>query len=407
MSARAEHSKLTPILFILLVVLGTTGPLAVDMYLPSFPAMATQFGASATRIQLTLTAFLLGMAAGQLLWGPLSDRLGRALPLRLGTGLFVLTSVGAALAPTLESLIAARALQGLGAAAGLVISKAIVADTTSGVRTARMFSILMTIGGVAPAVAPILGSFIAQIGGFRAVLWTLAAVAAIMCTGCLAFYKETLPLTARSSGRYLAPLRQAISRPRFVGYMLQFAFGFACMMAYVSASPFVYQNVMGLSPRLYALAFGVNALGLIAAGFTSARLATRVPLRRTISVALSVMLGASLLLLILVLLGVRSLALAAVIFILVASIGFTTGNTTGLALAEVREVSGSGSALLGAAQFAVGAMATPLVGMRGENSALGLAVVLLCCAAVSFAALIYTADRFHSDSAGLTLPARS
>ncbi|PRB69532.1 MFS transporter [Arthrobacter sp. MYb213] len=151
MPSAPERSRLTPPLFALLIILGTTGPLATDMYLPSFPEMTAEFSASASAIQLTLTFFLVGMGMGQFLWGALSDRLGRARPLRWGTILFVLASVAAALAPTLETLSIARALQGFGGAAGVVISKAIVADTTKGVQTAKIFSILMTIGAVAPA----------------------------------------------------------------------------------------------------------------------------------------------------------------------------------------------------------------------------------------------------------------
>ncbi|WP_421014828.1 MFS transporter, partial [Glutamicibacter creatinolyticus] len=158
MSSSPAASRLTAALFMVIVLLGTTGPLATDMYLPSFPAMQDEFSTTASGVQLTLTTFLIGMALGQLLWGAFSDRWGRTIPLRYGTLLFVLASIGAALAPSLPTLIAARGIQGVGAAAGLVISKAIVSDVTSGPRTARIFSILMTIGGVAPAVAPILGA---------------------------------------------------------------------------------------------------------------------------------------------------------------------------------------------------------------------------------------------------------
>ncbi|MGP9784064.1 Bcr/CflA family drug resistance efflux transporter [Arthrobacter sp. MYb211] len=395
MPSAFERSRLTPPLFALLILLGTTGPLATDMYLPSFPAMTQEFSTSASAIQLTLTFFLLGMGLGQLLWGALSDRLGRARPLRWGTALFVLASVAAALAPSLEALSIARGLQGIGGAAGVVISKAIVADTTKGVQTARTFSILMTFGAIAPAVAPLLGAYLGELGGFRLVLWVLSAAALLMVTGSLAIYRETLAPAARSGGNFLAPLKLALSRRRFVGYLVQFGFAFGAMMAYVSASPFLYQEVLGLSARGYALCFGLNAAGLILSGLVSARLVGRVPLRRTISVALTILLGASLVILLLAMLQIRSLGLAAVIFVLVSSIGFTMGNTTGLALAEVRDVSGSGSALLGSAQFLIGALATPLVGLSGADSALAFALTAVASSLIAFGALLYTADRFH------------
>ncbi|HJX77860.1 multidrug effflux MFS transporter [Glutamicibacter sp.] len=398
MPSAPERSRLTPPLFALLIILGTTGPLATDMYLPSFPEMTAEFSASASAIQLTLTFFLVGMGMGQFLWGALSDRLGRARPLRWGTILFVLASVAAALAPTLETLSIARALQGFGGAAGVVISKAIVADTTKGVQTARIFSILMTIGAVAPAVAPLLGANLGALGGFRLVLWVLAAAALLMVVGALVVYRETHAISARSTGNFFAPLKVALSRRRFVGYLVQFGFAFGAMMAYVSASPFLYQTVMGLRAQDYALCFGINAVGLILSGLVSARLVGRVPLRRTITVALSVMLSSTVLLLVLALFQVRSLLLAAVIFVFVSAIGFTMGNTTGLALNEVREVSGSGSALLGAAQFLIGALATPLVGLSGADSALAFALTALVSALIAFGALMYTSDRFHPGS---------
>ncbi|MFR0639439.1 MULTISPECIES: multidrug effflux MFS transporter [Micrococcaceae] len=395
-----ERSRLTPPLFALLILLGTTGPLATDMYLPSFPAMTREFATSASGIQLTLTAFLMGIAFGQIFWGPLSDRLGRAKPLRWGTALFVVASIVAAVAPTLTTLTIARALQGLGGAAGLVISKAIVADTTRGVQTARIFSLLMTFGGVAPAVAPLIGSVLGEFGGFRTVLWFIALIALLMAAGSFGIYRETHPQHQRSTGSFVAPLRIALSKPRFVGYMIQFAFAFGAMMAYISASPFLYQNVMGLSPQGYAVFFGINSLGLVTAGLVSARLATRVPLRRTISIALSVLLASSIAMAVMAQLGVRSLALGAVIFVMVTSVGFTMGNTTGLAVAEVREVSGSGSALLGCAQFFIGAVATPLVGLSGDNSPIAFSITALACAIVAASALVYTADRFHQPKLG-------
>lgn len=395
----SERPQLTRPLFALLVLLGTTGPLAVDMYLPSFPAMTKEFSSSATGIQLTLTAFLLGLAAGQIFWGALSDRRGRSVPLRWGTAVFVLASIIAALAPTLTTLIIARALQGLGGAAGVVISKAIVADTTTGGQTARIFSLIMTFTGVAPAVAPLLGSVLAQMGGFRAVMWFIAFSGVLMAAGVFWVYKETLPAARRSSGSFISPLLQALRRPRFVGYMFQSGFSFGAMMAYVSASPFLYQNVMGLSPRGFALCFAVNSLGLIVAGFVSSKLALKVPLRRTIIVALSVLLGSALAFAVLVQLGVRSMVLAVLVFFMVTSLGFTMGNTTALALAEVRKVSGSGSALLGCFQFFIGALATPLVGLSGEDSPVAFSLTALASAVVAVSALVYTAERFHNKAA--------
>lgn len=396
MSSSPYTGRLSAALFAVLVLLGATGPLATDMYLPSFPAMQQEFAATASSVQLTLTTFLVGMALGQLLWGALSDRWGRSTPLRYGTLLFVLASICAAIAPSLELLTVARGVQGVGAAAGLVLSKAIVADVTSGAQTARIFSILMTIGGVAPAVAPLLGAGVAQFGGWRAVLWVLGFAAALMALGSFAVVRETHPVQARSTGALFTPLWRVLRQRRFVGYMVLFASAFASMMAYIAASPFLYQNIMGFSPTGYAIGFGINSLGLIVSGIISARLATKVPLRRTIAVALLIVLGASLVMLALAFSGVQSALLGVVIFFMVAPIGMILGNTTGLALSEVRKTSGSGSAALGCTQFLAGALVSPLVGLGGEDSPVAFAVTALISLLLAVAAFIYTTDSRHT-----------
>ena len=392
MPTSSSAARLGPALFAVLVLLGTTGPLATDMYLPSFPAMQQEFASTASAVQLTLTTFLVGMALGQLVWGALSDRWGRTTPLRYGTLLFVLASLGAALAPTLELLTVARGVQGIGAAAGLVISKAIVADVTSGAQTARIFSILMTIGGVAPAVAPLMGAGVAEFGGWRAVLWVLGFAATLMALGSFFVVRETHPVPARSTGALFAPLGQVLRQRRFVGYMVLFSAAFAALMSYIAASPFLYQNIMGFSPTGYALCFGINSLGLITSGIISARLATKVPLRRTIAVALLIVLTASLVMTALALAGFQSVLLAVVIFFMVAPIGMVMGNTTGLALNEVRKTSGSGSAALGCSQFLAGALVSPLVGLGGEQSPVAFAVTALVSLLLAVAAFGYTAE---------------
>lgn len=390
MSSSKPSARLGIALFAVLVLFGTTGPLASDMYLPSFPAMQQEFASSTSAIQLTLTTFLLGLALGQLAWGAFSDRWGRTHPLRYGTVLFVLASVAAAIAPTLELLVLARGVQGLGAAAGLVISKAIVADVTSGSQSARVFSILMTVSGIAPAVAPLLGAVVSEFGGWRAVLWVLAFAATLMALGAFFVVRETHPLPARSTGPLFAPLGRVLGQRVFMGYLLLFAAAFASMMAYVAASPFLYQDIMGLSPTGYSLGFGANSLGLIITGLISARLATRVNPRRTISVGLAIVFCASVVMLLLAFIGVDSLVLAGVIFFMVAPIGLIMGNTTGLALSEVRASSGSGSAALGCAQFLAGALVSPLVGLGGAHSAIAFAVTAFIAILMALGALAFT-----------------
>ncbi|MCC3275303.1 multidrug effflux MFS transporter [Arthrobacter sp. zg-Y20] len=388
-SARTTTAMTTGLLLVL-ALLSATGPFATDLYLPSFPQMADQLGASATGVQFTLTAFLIGMAAGQLVFGPFSDRYGRSRPLLLGSVLFVLASVVCAVAPNLPVLIAGRLFQGLFASAGVVIARAIVADLTSGPAAARTFSLLMTIGGVAPVLAPTVGGILAGSVGWRGVLWVLAGLAAAMLAGVAGVVRETRPAEKRSSGPILGGLASVLRRRRFVGYAVLFASTFGVLMGYISASPFIYQSLMGLSPAGYGVAFGINALGLVLAGFISARLARTVPPRRTVSIAVPVLLGASAVLLLLVLLDVPPLLLAVPIFLAASSVGFIMGNTTSLALAEAGFAAGSGSAVLGSGQFLFGAMVSPLTGIAGEDTALPLALVMCGSGLVALLALLAT-----------------
>lgn len=380
-------------LLLVLALLSATGPFATDLYLPSFPAMTGELGASATGVQLTLTAFFLGMGAGQLVFGPLSDRYGRFRPLLLGSAGFVLASALCALAPTLEVLVAGRLVQGLCASAGVVIARAMVADLTTGATSARTFSLLMTIGGVAPVLAPTVGGFLAEGLGWRGVLWVLAGLALLMFACVATVAGESHPRGHRSSGPLLAGLAEVLRNRRFTGYVVLFASSFGVLMAYISASPFVYQNLMGLSASMYGLAFGINAIGLVGAGFVSARLAHRVPPRKTVTVAVSVLLAVSLAILALVALSSPPLLLAVPIFCAASSVGFIMGNTTSLALAEVGLAAGSGSAALGGAQFFMGAVVSPLTGLAGGGSALPLALVMTVCAMLAVAALAATRRR--------------
>ena len=390
---RTPATAMTTGLLLVLALLSATGPFATDLYLPSFPVMTEDLSASATGVQLTLTAFLLGMGTGQLVFGPLSDRYGRFRPLLLGSAGFVLASAACALAPTLAVLIAARLAQGLCASAGVVIARAMVADLTTGATSARTFSLLMTIGGVAPVVAPTIGGLLAETAGWRGVLWVLAGLALVMFVCAASVLSETQPRAHRSSGPVLAGLAAVLRKRKFLGYAVLFASTFGVLMGYISASPFIYQNLMGLSASAYGVAFGINALGLVASGFISARLARRVPPRKTVTAAVSVLLAMSLAILALTVTAAPPLLLAVPILCAASSVGFIMGNTTSLALAEVGRAAGSGSAVLGGGQFFAGALVSPLTGLAGGESALPLAVIMTLSALAAVTALYSTRTR--------------
>ncbi|WP_432533910.1 Bcr/CflA family efflux MFS transporter [Kineococcus arenarius] len=381
------HRGLTRGLLLVLALLFAIAPFATDLYLAAFPQMTGDLGTDETGVQLTLTAFLVGTAAGQLVFGPLSDRFGRVRPLVAGAVLCVLASALAVFAPTVGVLVAARVAQGLGGAAGMVIGRAVVADLVAGAAAARALSLLMIVGGLAPVVAPLAGSLLVGPVGWRGILAVVLALAVLMLVAVLAVVRESHPPARRAAARELRSASGSTARDlrsrTYVGNTLAFAFGFAVMMAYISASPFLYQELMGLSEVQYGLVFGVNALLLAVVSGASARLAGRFPVQRLLATGLGACLLASAALLLLVLLDVPTGWFTLPIAVAIAALGLVMGNGTALALAAVPRAAGSASALLGALQFALAALASPLVSLGGATSPLNLAVVMVVAAAVA------------------------
>ncbi|MBM2621994.1 multidrug effflux MFS transporter [Actinoplanes sp. LDG1-06] len=371
-----------PALLLTLALLVAFGPIATDLYLPGLPAMADALGADASGVQLTLTTFLAGLAFGQLVMGPISDRFGRRKPLLVSAAVCVLAGIVAATAPTLPVLIAARLVQGFAGAGGLVIGRAVIADLVTGRAAARALTLMMTVGGVAPVLAPLIGGVLADPVGWRGMLWTVTGLCAAMLLAVLLVLPETHTSRGRGPGGYRIVLRSA----GFWADTAVFASSFAMMMAYISASPFVYQRVVGLSEIAYGVSFGLNACGLIAAGAIASRLVERVEPRRIVAGALTLEVAATASLLALVLAGAPAWTYPIPIFFAVSANGGVAGPSAALAMGRVPEVAGTGSALLGFSQFALGALVSPLVGLGGEDSALVPAVVMLVAALAAVAA---------------------
>lgn len=392
LSRLSPHRAPLALWITVLALLSAIAPLATDMYLPAFPALAADLGATASSVQLSLTTFLVGLGLGQLVIGPLSDRWGRRSLLIGGTLLCVAASIACAISPTISVFVIARFAQGFGGAAGVVLSRAVIVDRTSGDRTARLFSLMMAIGGVAPVVSPLVGSTLLGVGGWRGLFVVLGALSALMTLGVLTAVPETLPAERRVDGGLASTARDvgsALRRPRYLGYTLTFALSFATMFAYISGSPFVLQNVLGLSTTLYALAFGANALGLVLISLISSRLTSRVDPRRQLSTAVAVLASVTVILLVDVLLGMPLWPTLILLFATVSTLGFILGTATALATAEVRDIAGTGSALLGTLQFGLGAVVSPLVG----SSATAMATVMLCSALLAILALHALARR--------------
>ncbi|SBT44102.1 multidrug effflux MFS transporter [Micromonospora auratinigra] len=377
----------------LLVLLGTLtaiGPLSLDMYLPAFPAMTRELGADQAQIQLSLTTCLVGLALGQLVTGPLSDRWGRRRPVLVGVVGYALLALVCAVAPNAPALAAARFAQGLAGGMGVVVARAVVRDLYSGRAAAKYFSRLTLVFGVAPVAAPSVGSLVLKVGSWRAVFLTLAVIGALLAVAVALRLPETLPVERRSTGGLAATartMRSLLADRVYLGYALTQGFAFAGLFAYISGSSFVFQDVFGVSATAFSLIFGLNALALVAMGQANARLLDRAGPRRLLVTTLLVSAVAAAGVLSGALAG--SVALVAVtLFVFVGSLGMVMPNSTALALDAHARHAGTAAALMGGVQSVVGALAAPLVGLGGAGSAVPMAVVLAGAAALSLTAVL-------------------
>ncbi|MGW1836213.1 multidrug effflux MFS transporter [Streptomyces sp. BBFR2] len=395
-AAQPSASRRTGLL-LTLVLGGLTAvpPLSMDMYLPALPEVTQALHSPAATVQLTLTTCLAGMALGQLVVGPMSDKWGRRRPLLAGMVIYVLATALCAFAPNAEILIAFRLLQGLAGAAGIVIARAVVRDLYDGVAMARFFSTLMLISGVAPVIAPLIGGQILRITDWRGVFVVLTAVGLVLTTVVWRTLHETLPPERRHAGglgETLRTMRDLLADRAFSGYLLVGAFGFAALFAYISASPFVVQEIYGASPQTFSLLFGVNSVGLVLVGQLNGKvLVGRVALDKVLGCGLTLIAVAATALLLMssgVFGPVGLFPIASGLFVLMASMGLVMPSTNTLALLRTPHAAGSASALLGTSTFLLGSVASPLVGIAGEHTAVPMAVVQLGCAVLALASFL-------------------
>ncbi|MGW2058639.1 Bcr/CflA family multidrug efflux MFS transporter [Streptomyces sp. NPDC001840] len=375
-------------LLVTLVLGGLTAlpPLSMDMYLPALPEVTRSLSSPAATVQITLTACLAGMALGQIVVGPMSDKWGRRRPLLLGMAVYVLATAICALAPTAELLIAFRLLQGLAGAAGIVIARAVVRDLYDGDEMARFFSTLMLISGVAPVIAPVIGGQVLRLTDWRGIFVVLTVVGVVLTLVVWKWLHETLPPERRHSGGVGAALRTMrglLADRIFTGYTLAGGLAFAALFAYVSASPFVVQEIYGASPQTFSLLFGINSIGLIATGQINGKvLVGRVSMDRVLGFGLAVIAVAAVALLLMtagVFGEVGLVPVAAGLFVLMSAMGLALPNTNALGLMRTPHAAGSASALIGTSSFLIGAVASPLVGIAGEETAVPMALVQVVC----------------------------
>ncbi len=383
-------TTMTPGRLTLILILGSLaalGPLSIDMYLPAFPDMSRSFDASASLIQLSLTACMLGMALGQLIVGPFSDVRGRKRPLMIALLAYLLASLACAMAPTIEVLIALRFIQGAAGASGIVISRAIVRDLFEGPELTRFFAALSLVNGTAPILAPVIGGQLLRFGDWHFVFYLLAILSTLMLLAVALRLPETLPLERRVEGNLTTTLKtfgRLLTDRVFIGYAFAQAFVMGAMFAYISGSPFVLQNIYGASPQQFSFLFGLNGIGIILAAQIAGRLAGRVDSERLMRINLTVVASASILLFFALTLTDQLIFVMIPLFFVVSSVGLISTLGFTLAMQNYGATAGSASALLGLLPMLVGSLVSPLVGIMGEQSAvpMGLIIMTLDCLAL-------------------------
>jgi DHA1 family bicyclomycin/chloramphenicol resistance-like MFS transporter len=376
--------------------LSSFGPLALDLYLPALPQLAEDLHVPDASAQLSLSVCLIGLALGQLLVGPLTDRVGRRRPLLVGVALFAVTAALCALAPSIEVLLVLRLLGGLAGGAGLVVARAMVRDLYDGDVAARVFALLMLVSGTAPIVGPVLGGQLLRVTDWRGVFVALALIGAALFAAALT-QRETLPPPDRRAGglRATALVLADVARDRtFLLPALVQGLGMCAMFTYIAMGSFVLQDAGALdgalSPQAYAVVFAVNGLGIVVAGRVSAALVGRVGPRRLLGVAVMVALAAALALLVGALVSRSVWALLVPLLVLVSCTGLFLPNATALALAGQGGRAGTASALLGLLQFTFAAAVPPLASLGGVTAVV-MAVTILATALA--AALVFFAVR--------------
>ena len=367
---------------LILGALSAFGPLAIDFYLPAFPAMALAFGTDEQHVQLTLAAYFLGLSIGQLMYGPVADRFGRRIPLLTGVGLFTVASLACAYAPNLEWLLGARFVQALGGCAGMVISRAIVSDKCDALGSAKVFSQLMLVMGLAPILAPMLGGLLVNTTGWQSIFLVLTGFSAMAAVAVALGLPESMPahVPRQPLSGALRQYGRLLSDPVYLGHALTGGIAIAGMFAYIAGSPFVFIKLYGVPAEHFGWLFGTNAAGFILVAQVNARLlAKRGPaflLARTVWIYLAAGLA---------LFAVSSLhteqlwPLLIPLFICIASLGCILPNASACAMNGQGVRAGSASAMLGCLQFSVAAGAASLVGILYDGSAMPMAMVISLC----------------------------
>ncbi|GIO01563.1 multidrug effflux MFS transporter [Brevibacillus laterosporus] len=366
-------------LAIVLGALSAFGPLSLDMYLPALPAMATDFQTTTSAVQLSLTACLLGLSLGQLFAGPLSDIQGRRKPLLVGLAIYAVASILCVFSTSIWALVALRFIQGAAGSAGIVISRAMVRDIYVGPELTKFFALLMLVNGVAPIAAPIFGSQLLLFTPWEGVFVVLGGIGIIMLVVVLFGLPESLPVERRSTGGFkntLVTFKNLLVDKMFMGFALSQGLVIAAMFAYISGSPFVLQNMFGVSAQMFSVFFAVNGLGIILASQITGKLAGKISESKLMISGLILAAIGGVSLLIVILLGAGLYAILPPLFIIVSCVGIVSTAGFSLAMQSQGKAAGSASALLGVLSLIFGALLAPLVGIGGSGTAVPMGIVI-------------------------------
>ena len=373
---------------ILLGALTALGPFTVDLYLPAFPVLQQDFQTTAAAIQLTLTGTMIGFALGQLIVGPLSDKVGRRRPLLAVTALHVIASIGAALAPDLTLLAIARVLMGMGAAAGGVVAMAIVRDLFGGRRLVVMLSRLALVSGVAPVIAPLIGSALLAVMPWRGIFVVLAVYGAVMLVSAIALVPETLPKARRGANggaTVLQRYRSVFSDRVFIGVLIIGGMTFSGLFSYLSSSSFLFQEGYGFDAQQYGMLFAVNSLGVVLGVQTASRLAARFGPQWVLAFSTATLVLASAAIIVFDQLGLGLWPTMAALFVFMTACGFTFPCVQVLALDRHGKAAGTAASIIGACNFGVAGLISPIVGWIARDAgitATTMASVMVGCAVI-------------------------
>ncbi|ABR90758.1 drug resistance MFS transporter, Bcr/CflA family [Janthinobacterium sp. Marseille] len=369
---------------LVLGLLSAIGPFAIDMYLPALPSIGQTLDVSMSAVQASLMAFFISLGIGQIIYGPISDMVGRKPPLYFGLALFAVCSVGCAMAPDIETLIVLRFLQGLGASAGMVIPRAVVRDLHTGNDAARLMSLLMLVFSVSPILAPLSGSLLIELWGWRSVFWAVTVAAVLALILLATSQAETRPREQRVDSSVRSAINAyslLLREPHFLGLVFIGAFGISSFFAYLANSSFILIDHYGLTPRQYSIAFAANAASFIGVSQFTGRLSARFGLVPVVKVAVTAYALVMTALLAINLIGIERLdVMLVMLFVGFGFLGLVIPTTTVLALEEHGTIAGTASALMGTLQFVTGAAVMAITGLFVDGTARPMVAGIAACA---------------------------